>query len=138
MRIRIRSPIYANLKTSSEEKQDVRTPSPPPRDKSLLPPQLRFSIPKKFKPQELPQETSSSHNDYLSNMDDFPLGTDKAKIARKRSKPDKHGHENGRARKELEVFYKKIKKSAVVNPQSTLGQSHNKTKPIKFPNQPSR
>ncbi|GKF14312.1 putative reverse transcriptase domain-containing protein [Tanacetum coccineum] len=60
------------------------------------------------------------------------------KITRKRSKPDKHGHGNRRARKEPEVFYKKVKKSAVVNPQSTLGQSHNKTIPIKFPNQPSR
>ncbi|GKA53591.1 putative reverse transcriptase domain-containing protein [Tanacetum coccineum] len=48
---------------------------------------------------------------------------DIAKITRKRSKPDKHGHGNGRARKEPEVFYKKVKKSAVVNPQSTLGQN---------------
>ncbi|GJZ24665.1 hypothetical protein Tco_0562124 [Tanacetum coccineum] len=64
-------------------------------------------------------------------------GTDKAKITRKRSKPDKHEHGNGRARKEPEVFYKKVKKSAVVNPQSTLGQSHNKTKIPKLPNSPS-
>ncbi|GJX65419.1 zinc finger, GRF-type containing protein [Tanacetum coccineum] len=35
----------------------------------------------------------------------FLLGTDKAKITRKRSKPDKHGHENGRVHKEPEVFY---------------------------------
>ncbi|GKD50626.1 hypothetical protein Tco_1279602, partial [Tanacetum coccineum] len=48
--------------------------------------------------------------------------TDFAKITRKRSKPDKHEHGNGRAHKEPEVFYKKVKKSAVVNPQSTLGQ----------------
>ncbi|GJT57994.1 reverse transcriptase domain-containing protein [Tanacetum coccineum] len=46
-------------------------------------------------------------------------GTNIAKIARKQSKLDKHGHGNGRAHKEPEVFYKK---SAVVNPQSTLGQ----------------
>ncbi|GJS65277.1 hypothetical protein Tco_0679841 [Tanacetum coccineum] len=62
------------------------------------------------------------------------ISTDKAKIIRKRSKPDKHGHGNGRAHKEPEVFYKK---SAVVNPQSTLGQSHNKTKIPKLPNSPS-
>ncbi|GJU74442.1 ribonuclease H-like domain-containing protein [Tanacetum coccineum] len=49
--------------------------------------------------------------------------TDFAKITRKRSKPDKHEHGNGRAHKEPEVFYKKVKKSAVVNPQSTLGQN---------------
>ncbi|GJV57251.1 putative reverse transcriptase domain-containing protein [Tanacetum coccineum] len=55
-----------------------------------------------------------------------------------RHEPGKHEHGNGRAHKEPEVFYKMVKKSAVVNPQSTLGQSHNKTKPIKFPNQPSR
>ncbi|GKA21407.1 putative reverse transcriptase domain-containing protein [Tanacetum coccineum] len=62
-------------------------------------------------------------------------GADIAKITRKRLKPGKHEHGNGRAHKEPEVFYKKVKTSAVVNPQSTLGQSHNKTKPIKFPNQ---
>ncbi|GJX35339.1 hypothetical protein Tco_0246896 [Tanacetum coccineum] len=48
------------------------------------------------------------------------VGTDIAKIARKQSKLDKHRHGNGRAHKEPEVFYKKVKKSAVVNPQSTL------------------
>ncbi|GJY96910.1 hypothetical protein Tco_0513820 [Tanacetum coccineum] len=47
-------------------------------------------------------------------------GTDIAKITRERSKPDKHGHENRRAHKELEVFYKKVKKSTVVNPQSSV------------------
>ncbi|GKA37970.1 reverse transcriptase domain-containing protein [Tanacetum coccineum] len=47
---------------------------------------------------------------------------DKAKITRKRLKPGKHEHENGKARKELGESYKK---SAVVNPQSTLGSKTN-------------
>ncbi|GJS60061.1 hypothetical protein Tco_0654845 [Tanacetum coccineum] len=71
------------------------------------------------------------------NYHNMSQGTDKAKITRKWSKPDKHGHGNKRAHKEPEVFYKKVKKSAVVNPQSTLGQSHNKTKIPKLPNSPS-
>ncbi|GJX32787.1 hypothetical protein Tco_0242642 [Tanacetum coccineum] len=32
------------------------------------------------------------------------IGTDIAKIARKRSKPDKHGHGNGKSAQEPEVF----------------------------------
>ncbi|GJY68124.1 hypothetical protein Tco_0471106, partial [Tanacetum coccineum] len=51
------------------------------------------------------------------NYHNMSQGTDKAKITRKWSKPDKHGHGNKRAHKEPEVFYKKVKKSAVVNPQ---------------------
>ncbi|GJX42617.1 hypothetical protein Tco_0257607 [Tanacetum coccineum] len=39
----------------------------------------------------------------------FDPGTDKAKIARKRSKPDKHEHGNGRARKEPGESYQKSK-----------------------------
>ncbi|GJX02398.1 mitochondrial proton/calcium exchanger protein-like protein isoform X1 [Tanacetum coccineum] len=74
---------------------------------------------------------------FADNYHNMSQGTDKAKITRKWSKPDKHGHGNGRAHKEPEVFYKKVKKSAVVNPQSTLGQSHNKTKIPKLPNSPS-
>ncbi|GJR31405.1 putative ribonuclease H-like domain-containing protein [Tanacetum coccineum] len=60
------------------------------------------------------------------------VGTDISKITKKQSKLDKHGHGNERVHKEPEVFYKKVKKSAVVNPQSTLGQSHNKTKNSKL------
>ncbi|GJU14659.1 putative reverse transcriptase domain-containing protein, partial [Tanacetum coccineum] len=44
------------------------------------------------------------------------------KITRKRLKPSKHEHGNGRAHKESEVFYKKVKKSAVVNPWSKSQQ----------------
>ncbi|GKD94222.1 hypothetical protein Tco_1374059 [Tanacetum coccineum] len=32
-------------------------------------------------------------------------GTDSAKIIRKQSKPDKHGHGNGKSAKDLEVIY---------------------------------
>ncbi|GJX12039.1 zinc finger, CCHC-type containing protein [Tanacetum coccineum] len=56
-------------------------------------------------------------------------------------KSQENGQTRTRERKSTQragSFYKKVKKSAVVNPQSTLGQSYNKTKPIKFPNQPSR
>ncbi|GJW17469.1 retrovirus-related pol polyprotein from transposon TNT 1-94 [Tanacetum coccineum] len=46
-------------------------------------------------------------------------GTDKAKIPRKRLKPGKHEHGNGRARKKLGGGYQSQK----VKPQSTLGQN---------------
>ncbi|GKE81379.1 ribonuclease H-like domain-containing protein [Tanacetum coccineum] len=58
-------------------------------------------------------------------------GTDKAKIARKQTNTDTGTEEHAKSQK------KTIKKSAVVNPQSTLGQSHNKTKILKLPNSPS-
>ncbi|GJZ80138.1 hypothetical protein Tco_0644975 [Tanacetum coccineum] len=51
--------------------------------------------------------------DDLAAWNDFPWGTDKAKITRKRSKPDKHGHGNGRAHKEPGECYKR---STKVNP----------------------
>ncbi|GKC25290.1 hypothetical protein Tco_1027440, partial [Tanacetum coccineum] len=49
---------------------------------------------------------------YLTFLEDSPFilsfgSADIAKILRKRSKSDKHGHGNGRAHKEPEVFYKK-------------------------------
>ncbi|GJV55498.1 hypothetical protein Tco_1456503 [Tanacetum coccineum] len=50
------------------------------------------------------------------------LGTDKAKITRKRLKPSKNKHGNGRAHKEPKAFYKKVKKSAMVNPWSKSQQ----------------
>ncbi|GKE86265.1 hypothetical protein Tco_1560007 [Tanacetum coccineum] len=49
------------------------------------------------------------------------LGTDNAKITRKRSKPDKHGHENGKSAKEPEDCYQWSTKS-------TLGQHWSTTK----------
>ncbi|GJW40489.1 hypothetical protein Tco_0066334 [Tanacetum coccineum] len=47
-------------------------------------------------------------------------GTDKAKITRKRSKPDKHGHGNGRSHKEPGEYYQR---STKVN-QSQLSVKH--------------
>ncbi|GKB96375.1 hypothetical protein Tco_0982512 [Tanacetum coccineum] len=37
-RISVKSPSYVNLESSSKEHQNERTPSPPPRKKSLSPP----------------------------------------------------------------------------------------------------
>ncbi|GJR13833.1 hypothetical protein Tco_0796485 [Tanacetum coccineum] len=58
-------------------------------------------------------------------------GTDKAKIARKRSKPDKHGHGNGRARKEpgecyQKWFYPKLKSRGKVKLTAWMGNSRDK------------
>ncbi|GJX77620.1 hypothetical protein Tco_0324431 [Tanacetum coccineum] len=49
------------------------------------------------------QERRQSMEDTLSLL----ISTDIAKITRKRSKPDKHGHGNGRARKEPGESYQK-------------------------------
>ncbi|GJY58439.1 hypothetical protein Tco_0458331 [Tanacetum coccineum] len=57
-------------------------------------------------------------------------GMDKAKTTRKRLKPGKHEHGNGRARKKPGGSYQSQK----VKPQSTLGQSHKKTKISKVSN----
>ncbi|GKA44040.1 hypothetical protein Tco_0736764 [Tanacetum coccineum] len=86
-RISVKSPTYVNLESSSKEHQNERTPSPPPKKKTLFPPhapskstfkrstyqttssspsesltptyvapppKLRFVIPMKLEPQELP------------------------------------------------------------------------------------
>ncbi|GJU89966.1 hypothetical protein Tco_1302389 [Tanacetum coccineum] len=50
-------------------------------------------------------------------------GTDIAKISRKWSKPDKHGHGNGRAQKEPEVFYKKVKREELSVPPGRVGEA---------------
>ncbi|GJU39858.1 hypothetical protein Tco_1192815 [Tanacetum coccineum] len=49
---------------------------------------------------------------FVSANEELCPGTDIAKISRKRSKPDKHGHGNGRAHKEPGECYQK---SIVVN-----------------------
>ncbi|GJT21445.1 putative reverse transcriptase domain-containing protein [Tanacetum coccineum] len=54
-------------------------------------------------------------------------GTDKAKITRKRSKPDKHGHGNGRARKEPGESYQK---SRMVNSSQPLVNLSNHVKDV--------
>nr|GEU72809.1 hypothetical protein [Tanacetum cinerariifolium] len=106
-RISVKYPTYVNLTSSSEKQPNERTPSPPPRKKSLSPPQspsksissksthytsssspsesptpthvsppprLRFVIPIKQKPQELPPLEMSSNNPYMSTMENWPPG----------------------------------------------------------------
>ncbi|GKF06021.1 hypothetical protein Tco_0036689 [Tanacetum coccineum] len=98
---------YANLTSSSEEQPNEITPSPPPRKKSLSPPQalsksisskithytsssspsdsptpthvapppkLRFVIPLKIEPQELPPLQVSPNDPYVQIMDNWPSG----------------------------------------------------------------
>ncbi|GJX01865.1 hypothetical protein Tco_0185778 [Tanacetum coccineum] len=101
----VKYPNYVILTSSSEEQPNKRTPSPPPRMKSLLPPQalsksissksthytsssspsdsptpthvapplkLRFVIPIKLEPQELPPPQISPNNPYAQTMDNWP------------------------------------------------------------------
>ncbi|GKB82437.1 hypothetical protein Tco_0949332 [Tanacetum coccineum] len=103
----VKYPTYVNLTSSSEEQPNERTPSPPPRNKSLSPPQassksisskstlyssssspsesptpthfapppkLRFVIPIKQEPQELPLLQMSPNNPYVLTMNNWPPG----------------------------------------------------------------
>ncbi|GJY20197.1 hypothetical protein Tco_0392763 [Tanacetum coccineum] len=103
----VKYPNYVNLTSSSEEQPNKRTPSPPPRKKSLSPPQaplksvfsksthytsssspmesptpthvapppkLRFVIPIKLEPQELPPPQMSPNDLYAQTMDNWPPG----------------------------------------------------------------
>ncbi|GKA17992.1 hypothetical protein Tco_0697829 [Tanacetum coccineum] len=103
----VKSPTYVNLESSSEEHQNEKTPSPPPRKKSISPPQapsksissksthytsssspsesltpthvaplpkLRFVIPIKQEPQELPPPQMSPNEPYAQTMDNWPPG----------------------------------------------------------------
>ncbi|GJV56975.1 hypothetical protein Tco_1457980 [Tanacetum coccineum] len=98
----VKIPTYVNLESSSEEYRNEKTPSPPPRKKSLSPPhapskftssrstdytsssslsqsptlthvaplpKLRFVIPMKQKPQELPPLQISPNDPYVATMD---------------------------------------------------------------------
>ncbi|GJT79131.1 hypothetical protein Tco_1045856 [Tanacetum coccineum] len=97
----------STIESSSEELQNEKTPSPPPRKKSLSPPhapskstsirsthytsssspsesstpthvapspKLRLVIPMKQEPQELPQQTLSPNDLYVSTVNNWPLG----------------------------------------------------------------
>nr|GEW60634.1 hypothetical protein [Tanacetum cinerariifolium] len=103
----VKYPNYVNLIPSSEEQLNKRTPSPPPRKKSLSlpqapsksissksthytsssspcesptpthvapPPKLRFVIPKKLEPQELPPPQISPNDPYVQTIDNWPSG----------------------------------------------------------------
>ncbi|GJV24899.1 hypothetical protein Tco_1377594 [Tanacetum coccineum] len=103
----VKYPTYVNLTSSSEEQPNERTPSPPPRNKSLSPPQassksisskstlyssssspsesptpthfapppkLRFVIPIKQEPQELPLLQMSPNNPYVLRYEHIGQG----------------------------------------------------------------
>nr|GEX27246.1 hypothetical protein [Tanacetum cinerariifolium] len=75
---------YVNLTSLSKEQPNERTPSPPPRKKSLSPPQaLSKSISSKSthytsssspKPQELPPLQMPLNDPYAQTMDNWPPG----------------------------------------------------------------
>ncbi|GJU44968.1 hypothetical protein Tco_1202234 [Tanacetum coccineum] len=106
-RMSVKYPNYVNLTSLSEEQPNERTPSPPPRKKSLSPPQapsksisskithytsssspsesptptnvapppkLRFVIPIKQEPQELPPLQISPNDPYAKTIENWPLG----------------------------------------------------------------
>nr|GEU65246.1 retrovirus-related Pol polyprotein from transposon TNT 1-94 [Tanacetum cinerariifolium] len=106
-RIRVKSPTYVNLESSTKEHHNERTSSLPLRKKSLSPshapskstssrstfqttssspsestipsriappPKLRFFIPMKLEPQELPSQQTPPHNPHVSTMDNWTLG----------------------------------------------------------------
>ncbi|GJS43666.1 hypothetical protein Tco_0568709 [Tanacetum coccineum] len=60
-RISVKSPTYINLESSNEEHQHKRTPSPPPRNKSLSPPHAPL---KSTSSRSTYQTTSSSPNNW--------------------------------------------------------------------------
>ncbi|GJX03342.1 hypothetical protein Tco_0189258 [Tanacetum coccineum] len=100
-RMSVKYPNYVNFTSSSKQQPNERTPSPPPRKKSLSlpqapsksissksthytssssptrvapPPKLCFFIPTKLKPQDLPPLQVSPNDPYVQTMDNWPLG----------------------------------------------------------------
>ncbi|GJQ90954.1 hypothetical protein Tco_0002093 [Tanacetum coccineum] len=77
----VKYPNYVNLTSSSEEQPNERTPSPPPRKKSLSPPQVPLkSISSKSthytssSSLKLPPLQISPNVPYAQTMDNWPLG----------------------------------------------------------------
>nr|GEV81992.1 hypothetical protein [Tanacetum cinerariifolium] len=93
----VKYPNYVNLTSSSEEQPNKRTPSPPLRKKSLLPPQaLSKSISSKSthytsssspKPQELPPPQISPNDPYAQTMDNWPPGLSNPSLPPRVSRP---------------------------------------------------
>ncbi|GJR27824.1 hypothetical protein Tco_1104056 [Tanacetum coccineum] len=78
----VKYPNYVNLTSSSEEQPNERTPSPPPRKKSLSPPQAPSkSISSKSthytssSSPKLPPLQISPNDPYAQTMDNWPPGT---------------------------------------------------------------
>ncbi|GJZ82145.1 hypothetical protein Tco_0647139 [Tanacetum coccineum] len=70
----VKYPNYVNLTSLSEEQPNERTPSPPPRKKSLSPPQAPSKSIYSKKPQELPTPQISPNDPYAQTMDNWPPG----------------------------------------------------------------
>ncbi|GKD87734.1 hypothetical protein Tco_1358888 [Tanacetum coccineum] len=80
-RISVKYPNYVNLTSSSGEQPNERTPSPPPRKKSLsLPQALSKSISSKSthytssSSPKIPPSQMSPNDPYAQTMDNFPSG----------------------------------------------------------------
>nr|GEV13423.1 hypothetical protein [Tanacetum cinerariifolium] len=74
-RMSVKYPNYVNLTSSSEEQPNERTPSPPPRKKSLSPPQaLSKSISSKSTDYTSSSSPMSPNDPYVKTMDNWPSG----------------------------------------------------------------
>nr|GEV54162.1 hypothetical protein [Tanacetum cinerariifolium] len=91
---------YVNLTSSSEEQPSERNPSPPPRKKSLSPPQApSISISNKSthytssSSLKLPPLQMSPNDPYTQTMDNWPPGlvTDMSKVDKIKAKRTKPG-----------------------------------------------
>ncbi|GJY75979.1 hypothetical protein Tco_0481095 [Tanacetum coccineum] len=71
----VKYPNYVNLKSSSEEQPNERTPSPPARKKSLSPPQaLSKSISSKSTHYTSSSSPMSPNDPYVQTIDNWPPG----------------------------------------------------------------
>ncbi|GJZ38079.1 hypothetical protein Tco_0584270 [Tanacetum coccineum] len=74
-RISVKYLNYVNLTSSSEEQPNERTPSPPPRKKSLSPRKsTHYTSSSSPKPQEIPPLQMSPNDPYAQTMDNWPSG----------------------------------------------------------------
>ncbi|GJT52142.1 hypothetical protein Tco_0978299 [Tanacetum coccineum] len=81
----VKTPTYVNLESSSEEHQNEKSPSPPPRKKYLSLPHApskstssrstHYTSSSSLKPQELsPLQTLSPNDSYVSTVNNWPPG----------------------------------------------------------------
>ncbi|GKF82323.1 hypothetical protein Tco_0243979 [Tanacetum coccineum] len=81
----VKTPTYVNLESSSEEHQNEKTPSPPPRKKSLSPPHA----PSKSTSSRITHYTSSSSPTESPTLTHERISHKRTK---NQSKRDKTGH----------------------------------------------